>query len=208
MDNGPQASWDWRDYFITSIISGAVVYGAVSLFKKYLVPHLQPPSATAYEEDRDALTAQFDAAEALLKDIQAESAAVRVAVEEQKQQIDKTTREVEAVVKEMRDGESRTRDEMREIRDEISTIRDMIPKMIEKNKESQNQTLAELQQELKSVRALLLSRGSSVPSGTVSPLPAIGRPSIPAWQLAGGSSSTLANGKAKDTEETGSSVSP
>lgn len=56
--------------------------------------------------------------------------------------------------------------------------------MIEKNKESQNQSLAELQQELKSLKALLLSRGPSLP-GTNSPIPTLSkRPSIPAWQLA------------------------
>jgi peroxin-14 len=55
--------------------------------------------------------------------------------------------------------------------------------MIEKNKESQTQSLGELQQELKSLKALLLSRGptTNLPS---SPLPMIGRPAIPPWQLA------------------------
>ena len=52
--------------------------------------------------------------------------------------------------------------------------------MIEKNKESQNQSLNELQQELKSLKALLLNRPASAP---VSSLPILGRPSIPAWQL-------------------------
>lgn len=55
--------------------------------------------------------------------------------------------------------------------------------MIEKNKESQNQSLVELQQELKSLKALLLSRGPTVSSTPASPLPLLGRPSIPAWQL-------------------------
>ena len=55
--------------------------------------------------------------------------------------------------------------------------------MIEKNKESQNQSLHELQQELKSLKALLLNRGPTVSSTPVSPLPLLGRPSIPAWQL-------------------------
>lgn len=83
--------------------------------------------------------------------------------------------------------------------------------MIEKNKESQTQSLSELQQELKSLKALLLSRGpSSIPS---SPLPTLGRPAIPAWQLTGSSgadsSSTslalgpiavVSNGKGKEIE--------
>lgn len=56
--------------------------------------------------------------------------------------------------------------------------------MIEKNKEAQTQSLAELQQELKSLKALLLSRGPTH-SGLSSPLPQMPpRPSIPAWQLA------------------------
>ncbi|KAH8102460.1 peroxisomal membrane anchor protein conserved region-domain-containing protein [Cristinia sonorae] len=178
----PTQTWDWRDYFITAIVSGAITYGAVSLFRKYVSPHLQPPAATAYEADRDALTAQFDAAEALLKEIQADTAAVRAAVEEQKERVDKTTQEVELVVKEMKEGEAKTRDEMREIREEISNVREMLPKMIEKNKESQSQSLAELQQELKSLKALLLSRGPAGASGFSTPvLPS--KPTIPAWQL-------------------------
>ncbi|KAF5313193.1 hypothetical protein D9619_003231 [Psilocybe cf. subviscida] len=185
----PAHRWDWRDYFITAVVSGAVTYGAVSLFKKYLLPHLQPPTSTAYEEDRDALTAQFDAAEALLKEIQSETAAIKSAVEEQKEKIDQTTDDVKAVVVEMRAGETKTRDEMREIRDEVTNIREMLPKMIEKNKESQNMSLAELQQELKSLKALLLSRGPTT-STPASPLPLTGRPSIPAWQLASSPSTT------------------
>lgn len=58
--------------------------------------------------------------------------------------------------------------------------------MIEKNKECHNQSLAELQQELRSLKALLLSRGPGISTGSSTPiLP--GKPSIPAWQLAGGS---------------------
>lgn len=126
-------------------MSGAITYGAVALFRvcgflrvlpstefltqKYLSPHLQPPSSSAYEEDRDALNAQFDAAEALLKEIQNETAAVRAAVEEQKDKIDQTTEDVKAVVSEMREGELKTRDEMREIREEITNVREMLPKV-------------------------------------------------------------------------------
>ncbi|KAF8922474.1 hypothetical protein CPB85DRAFT_1267765 [Mucidula mucida] len=182
----PAARWDWRDYFITAVVSGTLAYGAVGLFKKHLLPHLQPPTSTAYEQDRDALTAQFDAAEALLKEIQGETALVRAAVEEQKEKVNKTTQDIEAVVTEMRGSEIKTRDEMREIRDEVNTIREMLPKMMDKSKDSQKQSLAELQQELKSLKALLLSRGPALASSpSSSPIPAPGRPSIPAWQLAG-----------------------
>lgn len=181
----PPSQWDWRDYFITAVVSGTIAYGAVALFRKYVSPHLKPPSATAYEQDKDVMAAQFDAAEALLKEIQAETAAVLTAVEEQTEKVARVTQEVEGVVKDMRDSEARTRDEMREIREEVNNVREMLPKMIEKNKESHNQSLAELQQELRSLKALLLSRGPGISTGPSTPiLP--GKPSIPAWQLAGG----------------------
>lgn len=99
------------------------------LSQKYLMPHLKPPSSTVYEEDRDALAAQFDAAEALLKEIQEETRAVRESVEAQKVKVDQATEDVQAAVKDMREGEVRTRDEMREIREEINSIRDMLPKV-------------------------------------------------------------------------------
>jgi peroxin-14 len=78
--------------------------------------------------------------------------------------------------------------------------------MIEKNKEAQTQSLGELQQDLKSLKTLLLSRtpGTSTPAP---PLPTIPpRPSIPSWQLSGSSANleslgpVLTNGKGKDVE--------
>ncbi|KIP12435.1 hypothetical protein PHLGIDRAFT_27265 [Phlebiopsis gigantea 11061_1 CR5-6] len=180
----PPHQWDWRDYFITAIVSGTVMYGAAALFKKYVKPHLHPPSATAYEADRDALSAQFDVAEAMLKEIQAETAAVRVAVEEQTAKVGKVTQEVEVIVGEMRESEQKTRTDLHDMKDEIQHIREMVPKMIEKNKEGHNQSLAELQQELKSLKALLLSRGPGSVSGATTPI-IPSKPSIPAWQLSG-----------------------
>jgi peroxin-14 len=86
--------------------------------------------------------------------------------------------------------------------------------MIEKNKESQSQSMGELQQELKSLKALLLSRGLSAPS---LPTPTLtGRPSIPSWQLASAgqnvtpadlgsspSASSTSNGKGKEVDRDG-----
>ena len=75
--------------------------------------------------------------------------------------------------------------------------------MIEKNKETHNQSLAELQQELKSLKALLLNRGTSISSTPSSPLPMVGRPAIPSWQLALNSSADAppsGSGKEKEVE--------
>jgi hypothetical protein len=98
-------------------------------FKKYLLPHLQPPTTTAYESDRDALTAQFDAAEALLKEIKAETTTVKDAVAAQQEQVEKATSDVQTAVQEMRDNEASTRDALRDIRAEVDSVREMLPKV-------------------------------------------------------------------------------
>jgi peroxin-14 len=55
--------------------------------------------------------------------------------------------------------------------------------MIEKNKDAQTQSLGELQQDLKSLKTLLLNRTPSA-SASAPPLPTFPpRPSIPSWQL-------------------------
>lgn len=60
--------------------------------------------------------------------------------------------------------------------------------MIEKNKEAQTQSLGELQQDLKSLKTLLLSRAPSAAT-PAPPLPNFPpRPSIPSWQLSDASS--------------------
>jgi hypothetical protein len=82
--------------------------------------------------------------------------------------------------------------------------------MIEKNKEAQTQSLGELQQDVKSLKTLLLSRTLST-SAPAPPLPSVPpRPTLPAWQLSSPSSPPndahasvpfLANGKGKEVVE-------
>jgi peroxin-14 len=93
------------------------------------VPHLQPPSEDAFEATSSQLTAQFDEAAALLKQIQAETAAARDAVRHQQEAVDSAIDQVKTVMSEVRAGEEKSQNEMREIRSEVDTIRDMLPKV-------------------------------------------------------------------------------
>lgn len=84
---------------------------------------------SAYEADKEALTAQFDAAERLLKDIEAETQAMKTNLEEQRVQVEAAVQDVTAAVEEMRKGEAEVRDEMREIRAEVNNMQEMLPKV-------------------------------------------------------------------------------
>ncbi|QRV91124.1 peroxisomal membrane anchor protein (Pex14) [Ceratobasidium sp. AG-Ba] len=177
----PVPQRDWRDYFIMALVSGGLMYGVAALARKYLVPHLQPPSEDAFEATTSQLNAQFDEAAALLKQIQEETVAAHTAVQEQQKAVDSAVEEVKTVMEQLR-KERRVHG---------------IKCMMEANKEAQSHSLAELHQEIKSLKALLVTRRPESPS-TSSPLLNLGRPSIPSWQLSGASeSNTPSNGIAK-----------
>ena len=84
---------------------------------------------SAYEADKEALTAQFDAAEKLLKEIEGETQAMKTNLEEQRVQVAAAVQDVTAAVEEMRKGEAEVRDEMREIRSEVNNMQEMLPKV-------------------------------------------------------------------------------
>lgn len=84
---------------------------------------------SAYEADKEALTAQFDAAEKLLKEIEAETQAMKTNLEGQRLKVEAAVEDVTAAVAEMRKGEAEVRDEMREIRSEVNGMQEMLPKV-------------------------------------------------------------------------------
>lgn len=91
---------------------------------------MQPPASTAYEADRDALAAQFDAVAALVADMQAESAATRHAADKQRADVERAAADVEAVVHEIRMTESKAENELRELRIEVDAVRELLPKVL------------------------------------------------------------------------------
>ncbi|WVQ72715.1 hypothetical protein IAR50_002275 [Cryptococcus sp. DSM 104548] len=214
---------DWRDLFIMAMISGGVVYGITALARKYLVPHLRPPSTTAFQETSTSLTSQYDEATRLLGELQTETTKLQTNIEADRERVDTVVGDVEDALRSLRDGEERWRGEMRDIRGEVESVRELVPKMIEKHAQSQSTALADLQSEIRSLKTLLASRQAAIssPAGSSSNLPAhpgpaqssgtpttqaanallgprAGRASIPAWQMAPSSSASASGASSPD----------
>ncbi|WVQ95364.1 hypothetical protein IAU59_002461 [Kwoniella sp. CBS 9459] len=149
---------DWRDLFIMAVISGGVVYGLTALAKKYLLPHLQPPSTTAFQDTSSSLTSAYDEASKLLSDLSEQTTELQTSIEEDREKVNNVVGEVEDALKNVRDGEERWREELRDIRSEVESVRELVPKMIEKHAQSQSAALTDLQAELRSLKTLLVSR--------------------------------------------------
>ncbi|ORY27994.1 peroxisomal membrane anchor protein conserved region-domain-containing protein [Naematelia encephala] len=215
---------DWRDLFIMAVISGGVVYGLTALARKYLLPHLQPPSSTSFQSTSAELSAQYDEASTLLKELQEETKRLQEGVEGERERVGKVVEEVEDAVKGVREGEERWRDELREMRTEVEGVRELVPRMIEKHAQSQSLALADLQTELRSLKTLLQSRQSNQPapnnngngngngvSSTQAAANALLAPragkGIPAWQMAPSSGSGSGSGSGANGQSGSSSPS-
>ncbi|PWN42830.1 hypothetical protein IE81DRAFT_301382 [Ceraceosorus guamensis] len=230
-----QRANDWRDWFIMAVVAGTAGYGVMSLARKYLLPHLKPPNADVLTTDLESLTAKYDAVSSQLSALEETTESVKVGVEEQRKAVDQGIKEVESAVDLIKKGETRRDEEIKKVVDEVEEIKKSLPKMFEKTQSAQAQSLSDLQSELKSLKSLLVSRGgagagagagasrySSGVGGASSGIsggrdsPALGfKPSIPAWQLAGGSGSgasaagsgTESNTPAKDAKVGATSAS-
>lgn len=199
-----------------AVVSGGVVYGLSALARKYLTPHLQPPSSTAFQETSASLTEQYDQAQAALDELREQTTALTAAAEAERERVSSALDDVEAAAKTVRDAEARWRDDMREVRGEVESVRELVPRLIEKHSATQSAALTELQSELRSLKTLLVARqgtAEAAPSAasangasrTASPAPTTssqtgnnllqprtGKASIPAWQLPNGGSSSAA----------------
>lgn len=154
-----QQGRDWRDWFIMAVVSGTIGYGVISLAKKYLMPHLQPPNANVLEADLDSLTAKYDEVASQLQALDAQTLAVKQGLDEQKADVEKSIKEVEDCVKAVRDNEKRRDGELDQIKDDVEAIRKELGSLFEKSKQAQTNSLSDLQSELKSLKSLFVSRG-------------------------------------------------
>ncbi|KAG8903161.1 peroxisomal membrane protein pex14 [Tulasnella sp. 403] len=172
---------DWKDWFVITVISGGAMMGAYALARKYLFPHLAPPPLTAFQESQTSLEAQFERVAQQISELSEQTQTQFKLVEEQKEHVERATTEVERALEDMKAEEKRSKAELQEIKDEIANIRDMVPKLIQSSQANATSTLADVQQELKSLKALLLSRPQSLPfsagtPGSASPTPTRGSP--------------------------------
>ncbi|TIA88322.1 hypothetical protein E3P81_03520 [Wallemia ichthyophaga] len=165
-----------------AVVSGGLAYGVGSLAKRYLWPHLQPPSSTQYESDLKSLNDKYDEAESTMKELRDDTTAIKDSLTGQQDKVNETIVEIERAVDGIKSSEKRTREEMDGVVRELSEIKSQIPKLVESQQQSQASTLNELQSELKSLKSLLLSRqngGTTSPSSSIQ----IGKPQIPATEL-------------------------
>jgi peroxin-14 len=163
---------DWRDWFIMATVTGSVGYGLYYLSKRYIYPLIAPPTPPQLEADKLSIDAKFTQAFDILDTLKTDTAALKLAEEDRKARVDAALEEVESVVQDLKNAGKRREDESKRVGDEVRGLRDLIPKALEGQKEQQKKALEDLQNELKSLKQLVMNRTAPArpaytPSGIV-----------------------------------------
>ncbi|KAI1316693.1 peroxisomal membrane protein pex14 [Mortierella claussenii] len=182
------AKYDWKDMFIAAVVAGGFSYGLWQVAKKVVGPKLQWPSQEDLELDKKKLDEQFEEIEKSLTEVKDSTTAVAKNVEDQTAHVKESLEGMSGVLDSMKTNDEKREQELSGLKSDIENIKTMIPKLMEKNKESQANVLNELQTEIKSLKSLLLNRrgpGSTGPSGVIpgSPSATAGSASAP-WNAA------------------------
>ncbi|KAI8368992.1 peroxisomal membrane anchor protein conserved region-domain-containing protein [Blakeslea trispora] len=203
-------AYDWRDIFIAAVLAGGVGYGVWTLAKKLFGPWFKVPTQKELEEDKEKLDAQFQAVEDSLKEMKDQTNTALTTVASQSKKIDESLTSLETVLKDLKEGDQQRDQEFKNT--------------LDRNKESQNAVLADLQNEVKSLKSLLVSRRPiSNPTESVSSAPTTPtastndaltsrlastlnssgtRAGIPAWQMASSPAGNESSSPSTNTNET------
>lgn len=161
-----QPTRDWRDWFVMATITGGVGYGLFHLAKRYVYPVIAPPTPQQLSQDKAAIDASFAEAFQLLDQLSTDTAALKAAEEERTKRVDTCLEEVESVIEQLKATAKRREEEGKRVGEEVRSLRDLIPKALEGQKEAQAQALMDLQNELKSLKALVINRQQAVAGGS------------------------------------------
>lgn len=119
---------------------------------------IAPPTPEQLSQDKAAIDSSFAEAFSLLDQLSQDTAALKAAEEERTKRVDTCLEEVESVIEQLKATTKRREEEGKRVGEEVRSLRDLIPKALEGQKEAQAQALLELQNELKSLKALVVNR--------------------------------------------------
>ncbi|KAG5366713.1 Peroxisomal membrane protein [Yarrowia sp. B02] len=167
----PLPERDWKDVFIMATVTVGVGFGLYTVAKRYLMPLILPPTPPSLEADKEALEAEFARVQGLLDQVQTDTEEVKASQAEVAKRVTEALKGVEETIDQLKTQTKKRDDEMKLVTAEVERIRDRLPKNIDKLKDSQEQGLADIQSELKSLKQLLSTRTAASAGPKLPPIP-------------------------------------
>lgn len=214
----PLPTRDWKDYFVMATVSCGVAYGIYEVARRYVLPLVVPPTPSSLEADKEALEAEFARTEALVEQLQKDTAEIKESEEKRRDEFKKMVDEAYDAIENLKSQSERRESDMKLIKSHVESVKDSLPKALERHRTQQDTALKELQNELRSLKQLVQNRvnrtGPPIPpaSSVPSSLP-LGSRSVSGGQPLGspGSGSSTPGplgASAASTASTGATTAP
>ncbi|KAJ3043717.1 peroxisomal membrane protein pex14 [Rhizophlyctis rosea] len=203
----PPPQTTWKDMVLVSAGVLGLGYAAYVGAKRYIAPLLSWPTETSVTEDTARIDRQITASSKALDAVHGDTKELMTAVDTHTAKVNTSLEELKAILSELKEAEGKGDEDLKAIKEDVEGLRAMIPKVLNTSKDAQTAVVTDLQNEIKSLKSLLINRrvpvpGSPTPAspGAISgaddtkessirggprpnSLPNFGKPTIPAWQL-------------------------
>ncbi|KAJ3225295.1 peroxisomal membrane protein pex14 [Clydaea vesicula] len=164
------ASYDWKDYVLGTISVVGAGYLTFQFFHNYILPLVSWPNQSQLKDSTEQIDKQLMTSTKTLEAVQLTTSEMMKAVKIQSESVSKSLANMEEVLEELKNNDEKREEDLKDLKSEIELIREVIPKMMDKSKDSQTAVLTDLQDDIKSLKNLLVNRripfsnNSSVPS--------------------------------------------
>lgn len=218
---------DWRDWFIMATVTTGVSYGLYTLAKvrfhipsvslkanpclfaqRYVTPLIAPPTPPQLEQDKTSIDESFARAFALIDQLSSDTATLKEAETQRNTRLDSAIADIETVLAELKQANADREKQARRTIDDIAALRERIPTALQGWKAEHERRLAEVSQELRSLKMLVGNRvGVSVGLGSTASIASPAAPKASGAGVGGAMASAggnvngemLASDAAKDT---------
>jgi peroxin-14 len=185
----------WKDTALGLVGVAGASYGLFYLAQRFLSPYLDFPTAIKVEEDTKSIESQLSNSSKTLTQVTAQTKEIIQGMEAHAKEVTESLQEMNSLLEVLKANDASRKEDIQLIKKEVDELKRTFPKLIEKSKENQQQIIQEVQNELKSLKNLIMNRRLPSTNGEESSDPKIpttekfagikiGKPSIPAWQLA------------------------
>lgn len=139
-------------------VVGGVGYGLYWTAKRYVYPLIAPPTPEQLVQDKASIDESFEKAFALLDQLATDTQELKDSEKARSERLDHALSEVEAVIGRMKEANEERQREAKSMARELTEVREQIPKALEKERKSQDDKLADLTNEMKSLKTLVQNR--------------------------------------------------
>ncbi|PVU85006.1 hypothetical protein BB559_007256 [Furculomyces boomerangus] len=181
----PRPKHDWKDFFIAAVIASGLGYGLYEFTKRILIPYFTNSKTQKLEEGQDEIKSSLAKTLEQLENISSALNRTATSIEESNKNFGTALERIEKLSQTMLDEAQQSKlDSNLDVENKLSELSNAISEATNKiSGKNSSTSISDLQSELRSMKALLITKRVPPPSSVVTPtttatnIPAFSSPS-------------------------------